>query len=526
MKEKIKDIYLKFIEYFKKNYKELILLFLILVVGAFFRLYKIGDYMTFLGDEGRDAIIVRRFLVNFDIMLIGPGTSIGNMYLGPLYYYLIAPFLWIFKLSPVGPSVEVALFGVATILLVYLIGKEWFSKKAGFISAFLYAISPTVVIFSKSSWNPNIMPFFSLLMVYSIWKVWKKEKFNWLIVASICFAFVMQSHYFGGLLLPLIIIFWSLTFLALSTKSQEINDKSPISKFVRLSLVSIFIFAVLMSPLFIFDVRHNWMNFNSMKDFITGGDESLSSNPLQAIYKIPEVLDIVSARLLAGRVQNLGKVIVAVVSIPSIVLLLMRKRLHKNEASGFTVLTVWLLSGLFGLALFNYNLHDHYFGFLFPAPFLFFGGFIDGISENLSKLGKIVLFISLLFIFYVNIQSSPLRYQPNRQMKRSMDVAQKIEEESEGKAFNLAVLSKNNYEDGYGYFLEKDGLDPLHADIWDPPSISNQLFVVCEMPEKECDPTHSPKAEIVNFGWTDIEDQWEVDGVTIYKLVHSKKSKN
>jgi len=82
--------------------KELWLLGLILVVGAFLRLYKIDQYMTFLGDEGRDVIIVSRFIKHFDLMLVGPGTSVGNMYLGPLYYYLMVPALFLAGFSPVG----------------------------------------------------------------------------------------------------------------------------------------------------------------------------------------------------------------------------------------------------------------------------------------------------------------------------------------------------------------------------------------------------------------------------------------
>ena len=70
------------ISFLKKNW----LLISILIIGAFLRLYKIDGYMTFLGDEGRDVIIVRNLLVNADPILIGHGTSVGGMYLGPLYY--------------------------------------------------------------------------------------------------------------------------------------------------------------------------------------------------------------------------------------------------------------------------------------------------------------------------------------------------------------------------------------------------------------------------------------------------------
>lgn len=94
------------ISFLKKNW----LLISILIIGAFLRLYKIDGYMTFLGDEGRDVIIVRNLLVNADPILIGPGTSVGGMYLGPLYYYFMAPFLLLANFSPVGPAVGVALW--------------------------------------------------------------------------------------------------------------------------------------------------------------------------------------------------------------------------------------------------------------------------------------------------------------------------------------------------------------------------------------------------------------------------------
>ena len=175
----------KIIGWVKKNKLEVILLTAIILIAAFLRLYKIADYMTYLGDEGRDAIVVRRLLVYFDPILIGPGTSIGNMYLGPLYYYLIAPSLWLAGFSPVGPSAFIALIGVLAVFLVWKIGKECFGGIAGLTAASLYAVSPTVIIFSRSSWNPNVMPFFALLSIYSIWRVWKHKEFKWLVVLGI-----------------------------------------------------------------------------------------------------------------------------------------------------------------------------------------------------------------------------------------------------------------------------------------------------------------------------------------------------
>src|SRR3989344_7457131 len=73
----------------------------IILLAAFFRFYRLPEYMTFLGDEGRDALMIRRILVEHDLPLIGPTTSIGNIYLGPLYYYMMAVPMAIFWLNPV-----------------------------------------------------------------------------------------------------------------------------------------------------------------------------------------------------------------------------------------------------------------------------------------------------------------------------------------------------------------------------------------------------------------------------------------
>lgn len=253
----------KIINWIKNNKKEFWILFIILLAAAFLRLYRISEYMTFLGDEGRDVIIVRNLLVHGDPILIGPGTSIGSMYLGPLYYYFIAPSLWLFNFSPVGPAVQIALLGVTTVWLVWWVGREWFNKNAGLIAAGLYAISPVIIIYSRSSWNPNIMPFFGLLSVYSVWKAWKKNEFKWLLILGISFAFVLQSHYLGLLLGPTLFVFWLMTFKKI--KKEKIERK----KFIRYSLLGILLFALLMSPLLIFDFRHDFINSRAVYKFFT-----------------------------------------------------------------------------------------------------------------------------------------------------------------------------------------------------------------------------------------------------------------
>lgn len=110
------------------------------------------------------------------------------------------------------------------------------------------------------------------------------------------------------------------------------------------------------------------------------------------------------------------------------------------------------------------------------------------------------------------------------QLTRTARISKTIEDEAGGEKFNLAVIAERNYEDAYQYFLERSGsgvtdIDALRAQE----TITNQLFVVCELPKEKCDPTHNPKTEVANFGWSVIEKEWSVDGIMIYKLVHSEQ---
>lgn len=491
------------------NKLTLFILATILLIGAFLRLYKISEYMTFLGDEGRDVIIVRRFLVEAHPPLIGAVTSIGNMYLGPLYYYMMAPALLIANFSPVGPSIMVALLGVATIFLVWFVASEWFGKIAAAVAAGLYAIAPTVIIHSRSSWNPNIMPFFALLSIYSIWRVWKKQEFKWLIVLGISYAFVLQSHYLGLLLVPVLFLFWILTFRNLTTKSVTLL----IGNFLRNSLIGLVIFAGLMSPLLIFDLRHNFQNFNSIKKFSVESGGSFAG-PLTGLKNFVSVFVKANTRLVAGRNETAGKVVSIIFGVFIFWLLI------KNKSK---LLISWFLVGIFGLALYKGEIFDHYMGFIFPAPFLLAGGLAEQVIRDKRKVIGYLVLISYFLLLIINLLENPLRYPPNRQLQRTMEVANFIKDKAGGERLNLASLSERNNRDVYQYFLLVWGAKVVDTD---PNAVfytvTDQLFVVCEKPEEKCNPVHDPSAWITNFGWSKIENHWQVAGVNIYKLAHAK----
>lgn len=506
---------LKITKFIKQNKKEFIALILILLLGSILRLYKIDQYLTFLGDEGRDVIVVRRLLVEADPILVGPGTSIGNMYLGPLYYYFMAPWLWIANLSPVGPAIGVALLGIATIFLVWWVSREWFGKVASVVASLLYAISPTIIIYSRSSWNPNIMPFFALLCIYGIWRVWQKNDFKWMLVLGISFAFVMQSHYLGLLLAPVFGLFWLVTFFKSESKKT----------LLVWSAISGLVFAFLMSPLVIFDARHGWRNFDALKKFFLERQTTVSAKPWNALPEMIPLLDKINSRLVVAREMLYGPIITLILLVPLLFITKLTKKIKLTSInrSAYFLLFTWLTISLIGLGLYKQEIYDHYFGFIFAAPFLIIGGLSQNLVDNFPRRGLSLVITFVIVLVGINLVNSPIKDPAQRQLQRTAFIAGEVNKLSDGKPFNLALIAERNYDDAYQYFLERDralmvDIDPQRTDE----TITDQLFVICELPVEKCDPTHNPKAEVANFGWTEIENQWDIMGITVFKLIHTQ----
>lgn len=501
----------------KSNKLEIISLLIILIIGGYFRMYRISEYMTFLGDEGRDVIVVRRLLTDLDPILVGPGTSIGNMYLGPLYYYMMAPALLLAGFSPAGPAIMVALLGIVTIGFVWWIGRLWFGKIAGLIASVLYAIIPTIIIYSRSSWNPNIMPFFSLLCIYGIWKFWTEKKYKWLIATSVSFAFVLQSHYLGLLLGPVIAFFAFLALLGARKKSEKRD-------YLKNLATSIVIFILLMSPLVIFDARHGWNNFQSMKKFFTVRQTTISARPWTALPKLPKIIDKVSVRVLTGYNQALTKWLLPTIAIIAAYVFVSFKKMNKKHLNAYFLIFVWLAIAFIGLGVYKQEIYDHYYGFFYAAPLLLIGGLLDNLIRK-NKLLSIAAVVLLLPIIRSNLDSNPLNYDPNRQLQRTESVVRKIEELSENNAFNFAVLAERNYEGAYMYFFEMWDIEAeiAIADKLDE-TLKDQLFVVCELPREKCLPEASDRPEITNFGWLEKVADWEHQGIIILKYIHPEPS--
>ncbi len=491
-----------------KDQKSLFILLIgILVLATFLRFYRLSEYMTFLGDEGRDAIVIKNMLVEHDFPLIGPPTSVGNIYLGPLYYYMMAVPMTILWLNPVAAAGMNAFLGVLTVVLIYYLGKVWFSRQAGLVGAYLYAISPVTIIYSRSSWNPNPTPLFALISIFSLYKLHQKGNFLWLVLTGFAIGAALQMHYLAAILIPITGIVWLFEFILRRNKRLKIEN------LLTGTLLGVFSFMLTLLPLIWFDLRHNFLNYRAITELISGGS-AVKADIFANIVRIPSLY---SYNLIGRYIGGENSYLTLIVSLLIILVLI-----YKFSYWSKLILGIWLIVGLFGLTFYQQSIYDHYLGFMNPAPFLLLGASIFYGYNVLSKKRWVIssgIIVLLLALTVVNLQRNPLLLSPNNQLKRTQDIAKFVITQVGNNDFNFALIAKSNYDSAYQFYLDLYGHKPKQV----PFDKTDQLFVVCEDPV--CDPTHNAKYEIAAFGMSKIEWERDLYGVKIYKLVHNPSGK-
>lgn len=511
----------------KQNKLVLIFLISILLLATYLRLYRIADYQTFLGDEGRDVLVAKSILEG-NFTLLGPRSSAGDFFMGPAYYYMITPFLWLFNYDPVGPAVMVALVSVATVWLLYFVGKRWFGVRAGLIAAALYAVSPVVINYSHSSWNPDVLPFFALLLIFFLYQAVRvKNAWKYFVLVGFLLGIDLQLHYLSVLLgvVALVYIPWTAWYKNKKIKVQEII----------LSYVQVLVgFLIGFSPFLAFEVRHNFANIKGIFTFIFSGTLQKSYETHMSYFGIvSDAFFRIFARLVfyfpsPDFFTTFDKVTLQLFSWGALLIAFAALYFLFRTKNKYVLVLVglWLFLSLALLGLYKKTIYDYLFTFIFPLPFLIIGNFFAKLFDfGKNKKQKIIAggvsSALLLGVFAYNLTGMPFRYSANRQKNQAKIISEAVIKLADNKPYNFALISGGNSDYAYRYFLEILGHQPVTIEnpINDPKrtSVTKQLIVVCE--DTSCKPLGNSLFDVAGFGRAEIAGEWNVSVVKVYKLV-------
>jgi uncharacterized membrane protein len=341
-----------------------------LLIGLILRILVLNQSLWH--DEAIGALVTRN---NSFIGIITNYIRFDNH--PPLYYLSLKSWVNLFGSSEVGLRMLSVLFGVGTLMVLYLVAKKIFKNRKieTIIPVFLLAISPLHLYFSQEVRMYAMAAFFAALAFYAFLLTLEGKNKGW-ILFSVSILLMLFSDYMPIFLLP---VFWLYGLI-------KIRNKKWWLLFV-LSHTPLLIAGLIWLPIFMSQAKNMSAlasNFPAWK-MVVGG-------------VTPKSLFLLPVKLVLGRISFDNKpfyyILIIASSIPYFFLFLkafgvIKKHLLIWLAVVVPVALAFLLS--FVVPVFNY------FRFIFIIPF-FCLLLAVGIVEIKNKKGKIAALTVLTFI--------------------------------------------------------------------------------------------------------------------------------
>jgi 4-amino-4-deoxy-L-arabinose transferase-like glycosyltransferase len=351
--------------------------------------------LTFGDDQGRDALIIRQHLDARQPFVLGPKASVGNFYLPPLYYYVMALPMFLSHGNPVSMYLLIVFVESWTPVLVYLFLRRYWSEAAGQIGGVLYALAPYAIIFASQAWNPNMIPLFTMLFLIGIF-AYLLEKKDWAIIpAFLSAAIAFQLHYQS--IIPLLfagaVFLYALIIQRRSILPWILAGGTFLLTFLPLLLNQHMTVINLQNirNFFVIDHAHFYQTVRTA-DFIW--------NYIPHFAEL--LLGIQSGGYFLGRIVFYGSsVFCAILAIRGIA---------KKKINASLLLLVFLCLSLIGLRLYRGDKLEYYLSFLYPMPALF----VATLAMTFPR--KFVIALAMVIAFWAAVNSPPILPQRRNDM--------------------------------------------------------------------------------------------------------------
>lgn len=189
-----------------------VILFVILFVAAFLRLYKLGEVPT--------SMYIDEVAIGVDAKSIAQtgkdmhGNSVFSTmfpsygdYKLPVYVWLAAASVKVFGASAFAIRLPSAVAGIWTVALIYLLSVELFEKHKkreliGLFSAGVAAILPWSLLFSRTGFEAHVGQAFLLCSI--LFMLWSRKTPKWFFAASLLGAVAVYTYFSVRFVFPAI----------------------------------------------------------------------------------------------------------------------------------------------------------------------------------------------------------------------------------------------------------------------------------------------------------------------------------
>lgn len=423
------------VDFFTNIGKNKAILYLILILSIFLRFYQLSDTMVFFGDIGWFYLSAKDLILGNNFPLVGITSSHIWLHQGPYWTYILSAMLYIFNFNPAAGSYFTSTLGVFTVYLVYKLGSSLFSERMGLISAFLYAVSPLVIIHARMPYHTSPIPFFLLLLIWSFYYWLKGRKIYFYAVFALMFILYNFEIATQSLWAIVIIFFLYGLFKKEKYVLNLLNKKTLI--------LCAAIFLIIMLPVLVYDFQNGfpqtfkfyflWIPYKILNPVL---HFKQNTNEGSLILAIITLFDYYKRLILNYSLFGSG-----IIFVFTIYILAFSLKTYKNIKSILFsetfLLIIFALVPLLGI-LFAGVVSEAYLPVLFPTIILLTGFSFDYLFKfNKTKLLVIVLVlaIGILNIYSFFKKNNYYTYFPT--IKQRYLSAEKIVNEANGKKYNL-----------------------------------------------------------------------------------------
>jgi hypothetical protein len=379
-----------------KNKWYIFLSALIITLALFLRLYKIENRAPFDWDQNRDYKTIAG-IASGKATLIGPvAKGEGGFFLGPLYYYLSTPAYIVMDGSPLAlPVTSVIIDVLAVVAILVLLPRVW-GRWQSLGLAFIWSLSWFAIEMSRISWNVSLIPLWSVVMIYLLSL---DRPFTMLESLMLGITASLSWHIHAALipLAPLLLLF---------------SFKRIVSRPSTFFAVAIG-YIIPLLPLALFDLRHNGLERDLIRQFVTGG--AIVTPPWWMVFE--SVFSRFGKNIIVT-LTGISALHLSVGIVAAVFALLAVLRGSKiSKVAGLTViLNLALVIKLRELGFPEYYLASCYFPVIIIVfDFLF----------HFKQVGRFIALVLLVIFAVYNVRAFTLDANPFS-LKRKMEVARAI----------------------------------------------------------------------------------------------------
>jgi 4-amino-4-deoxy-L-arabinose transferase-like glycosyltransferase len=134
------------------------------------RFYQLPERAYVGWDQADSAWAAKGILLDNPVRLEGvPIKGNAAMFMGPLYYYLIAPFYFFTNFDMIASPIFAGVVSVISFLVFYVVTKKLFSTPIALVAFFLYTFSMSVIGADKAQAAYTLIPIISYAVFYFLY---------------------------------------------------------------------------------------------------------------------------------------------------------------------------------------------------------------------------------------------------------------------------------------------------------------------------------------------------------------------